>query len=151
MWSNDAARIAEFLAGVGLPVRRERIVGKCFMPGVSVKAGGLVCDEEALAHAGDLLHEAGHLAVMTAADRAACDGDAGPDGGAEMAAIAWSYAAAVALGMNARVVFHEDGYKGGGAALAENFEQGRYFGVPLLQWYGMTDGGYPAMTAWLRA
>jgi hypothetical protein len=33
--------------------------------------------------------------------------------GEEMAAIAWSYAACVHLGLEPTVVFHSDGYKGG--------------------------------------
>ena len=37
---------------------------------------------------------------------------AGEDAGEEMGAIAWSYAAALHIGLDPRVVFHEDGYKG---------------------------------------
>jgi hypothetical protein len=54
-----------------------------------------------------------------------------------MAAIAWSYAAARRLGVAPDIVFHPQGYKGGAAALVENFTAGRYIGVPLLQWWGM--------------
>jgi len=57
-------------------------------------------------------------------------------------------------------VFHAAGYRGGAESLIENFEGGRYIGVPLLQAYGMTieprrakpDGPppYPHMLRWLR-
>jgi hypothetical protein len=75
-----------------------------------------------------------------------------------MAAIAWSYAAAVHLGLSPAAVFHPDGYRGEAASIADNFVQGRYFGVPLLVWRGLTDsatataGGscaYPCMRRWL--
>ena len=87
-------------------------------------------------------------------------GDAASDGGEEMASIAWSYAAAIHLGIEPAVVFHPDGYRGGSAAILDNFTHGRYFGVPLLQWFGMTfepnqaetGGGeaFPAMRRWIR-
>jgi hypothetical protein len=57
-------------------------------------------------------------------------------------------------------VFHDEGYKGGGSNIVENFREGRTFGVPMLQWCGMTldaknaeaEGkpAYPAMLCWLR-
>jgi len=76
-----------------------------------------------------------------------------------MAAIAWSYAAALYSGVDPRVVFHSGGY-GGGQAILENFIQGRNFGVPLLEWFGLTVDiknaallvvpPYPHMVKWLR-
>jgi hypothetical protein len=151
--------ILNFLARIGLPVRLEPLEGRTFMPGVTTRSGALVVDEEQLLYPGDLLHEAGHMAVMSAAERTACDGNATGD---EMAAIAWSYAAALEIGIDPLVVFHEHGYRSGGANIVENFSEGRYFGVPLLQWFGMTreraaEGGsdgemaaYPKMQRWLR-
>jgi hypothetical protein len=78
----------------------------------------------------------------------------------EMAAIAWSWAAALHLGIAPSTLFHPDGYKGGSAALIENFSAGRYIGVPMLEWLGLTVGDqraqaegiapYPAMVRWLR-
>ena len=152
MFDLDAERICGFLERIGLPVRFGEIAGKTFVPGVRIAAGGLMVDRDGQLYPGDLLHEAGHLAVMTPDARAACDGDAGPDGGAEMAAIGWSYAAALEIGLDPRVVFHEEGYRGAGDSLVENFEAGLYLGVPLLEWYGMTGNGvaYPAMRRWLR-
>jgi hypothetical protein len=77
-----------------------------------------------------------------------------------MMAIAWSYAALRHLQLAPEVVFHPDGYRGGSQSLIENFGQGRYFGVPMLQWLGMTAdekqaeklgiAPYPHMTNWLR-
>jgi hypothetical protein len=155
--------IVGFLQRIGLGVAREEVGPDSFLPGLAVRAGVLLIDEARLKYSGDLLHEAGHLAVMTSAEREACNGDAGPDGGAEMAAIAWSYAAALEIGLDPQVVFHAGGYKSGGAAIVENFAQGRYIGVPLLQWFGLTTDltrrgemrgeetvCYPKMMRWIR-
>ncbi|HLI75656.1 MAG TPA: hypothetical protein VKV02_01825 [Acidobacteriaceae bacterium] len=154
--------IFQFLETIGIPVSREAIAGETFLPGLKIAGGVLLVDEDRLLYPGDILHEAGHLAVMTRAERAACDGNAGPDAGAEMAAIAWSYAAALAIGLDPHVVFHAEGYKNGGAQLVESFAEGRYIGAPLLAWYGLThdplhggvlrsgDGVYPKMLRWVR-
>lgn len=145
-------RILEFLATIGLDVRLEQIEGSTVLPGMTVDQGVLVVDETLLAHVGDLLHEAGHLAVVPAADRGALTVDMGTDGGNEMAALAWSYAAARHLGLAPEVVFHDDGYRGDARSLVENFEQGRYVGVPILIWRGMTTTEtFPSMARWLAS
>ena len=155
----EMAAIVGFLERVGIAVRMERIADKTFLPGLAMRRGVLIVDEEKLAYVGDLLHEAGHMAVMTAAERRRCEEDAGADGGAEMAAIAWSYAAALEIGLDPAVVFHADGYKSGGSGIVENFAEGRFIGLPLLQLYGLTTAPgdeakgavvYPKMSRWLR-
>jgi hypothetical protein len=154
------ARIAEFLDGIGLKVEIADDLGQTFLPGIATKKGILRIDETRLLYPGDLLHEAGHLAMLPPQDRIRADGNMGDDGGLEMSAIAWSFAAAIHLGISPAVVFHESGYKGGSQALLENFAAGRFIGVPLLEWAGLTVGeqrakalgvpGYPAMLRWLR-
>ena len=84
----------------------------------------------------------------------------GDDGGYEMGAMAWSYAAAIHLGISPSVVFHDAGYRGEARTLVENFGAGRYLGVPMLEWLGLTATGknakalgvqsYPKMLRWLR-
>jgi len=155
----ETAAILAFLERIGLTVQQEPLVGKTFLPGVTIRSGALVVDADRLLYPGDLLHEAGHMAVMSPEERASCEGDATGD---EMAAIAWSYAAALEIGLDPRVVFHDHGYRSGGANIVENFLQGRYIGVPILRWRGMTheravEGGsgsepaiYPKMQHWLR-
>ena len=146
-----AERIIAFLGSIGLPVRAGAIPGPTFLPGIAIEGGVLVVDEERLLYPGDLLHEAGHLALLPHHDRSAVHGDTGDDGGLEVGAIAWSYGAAVHLGIDPAIVFHEAGYRGASQSILENFAAGRYFGVPILQWAGLTRAEiYPAMNAWLR-
>ncbi|WP_205755954.1 hypothetical protein [Lacibacter luteus] len=133
----------------------------CFLPGIFISNGKILIDKEKLLHPGDIIHEAGHLAVIPSAERM---NTSGPDiakrkdaASEEMMAIAWSYAACKHLAVDPAFVFHEEGYKGGGKNIIEDFDAGRYFGVPVLQWLGMTvtkSGNtaedYPAMHKWLR-
>jgi hypothetical protein len=150
--------IVDFVRGIGIEVREAATDEPCFLPGLDIRAGAVIVDVARWLYPGDLLHEAGHVAVATARDRLAPR--LAPSGGDEMAAIAWSYAAAVHLDVAPEVVFHAAGYLGGGPGIAENFAAGRYFGVPLLAWYGMAiephraapDGPppYPHLLRWLR-
>jgi hypothetical protein len=152
--------IVTFLRGIGLVVRPGRVPEQAFLPGIWIDHGALVVDESCLSYPGDLLHEAGHLAVASPERRPTIVGDAGPDAAEEMMAIAWSFAAVVHLGLDPAVVFHSAGYQGGSAGLIENFQQGRYIGMPVLQWLGMTYDAiqapsyqvapYPHMVQWLR-
>jgi hypothetical protein len=154
-----AERIVEFLREIGLTVRLAPIREETFLPGVCLEPGGLVVDPDALKYSGDLLHEAGHLAVMTSEQRAATAANAGSNMGDEIGAQCWSYAAAVHLGMSPEVVFHSEGYKGAAQSLISAYGSASA-GVPLLQWMGLTmdakraaaEGGepYPKMVRWLR-
>lgn len=152
--------MAVFLRGIGLPVEHRTLDDDAFLPGLSLDAGRIVIDEAKLLHPGDILHEAGHLAVTSAAERTACDGKLTVGGGEEMASIAWSYAAALHIGMDPAVVFHPHGYRSGSDSLLENFRAGRFLAVPYLQWMGLTFDNaqaaargcdpYPKMIRWLR-
>jgi hypothetical protein len=114
---------------------------------------------EKLKYPGDILHEAGHIAIVPAAERSSLTEESiakrDMREAEEMMAIAWSYAACVHLDIDASFVFHDKGYKGGGHSIAENFKAGRYFGVPVLKWVGMCcnpeeENGYPKMIRWVR-
>ena len=114
-------------------------------------------DEARLTYPGDILHEAGHIAVADPAERNAPT--LSPTPGDELTTIAWSYAALRHLDIDPAIVFHP-AFKGGGASIIENFTAGHYFGVPLLQLYGMScephraaENGvqpYPHMLRWMR-
>jgi hypothetical protein len=154
------AKIVEFLVSIGLKVGLTSGLEYSFLPGIGLKTGALLIDESKLLYPGDLLHEAGHLALLPPGERAQATGDAGDDAGIEMGSIAWSYAAALHLGLAPEIVFHDAGYRGGSRAIVENFAAGCYFGVPILEWLGLTTTGkraqelgveaYPAMLGWLR-
>lgn len=136
----------------------------CFLPGLSIERGDILIDYSALKYPGDILHEAGHIAAVPAAERfllnaktiAARENHAAE----EMMAIAWSYAACVKINLDTSFVFHDDGYKSGGAYITEAFAQKQYFGLPMLQWAGLTADEknakmlnidpYPHMIKWLR-
>lgn len=160
MLDATASRIAEWLREIGIPVREGTLPADSFLPGVMLEPGGLVVDPERLLYPGDLLHEAGHLAVMLPEQRATAGPNAGLEMGDEIAAQTWSYAAIVHLGLPAEVVFHATGYKGSASRLIETYRDGKA-GVPLLQWMGMTLDRkhaeaaslqpYPHMIRWLRA
>lgn len=154
---SSTARLAAFIRGIGIEVRWTALDEPTFLPGLDIRDGALLVDESRLAYPGDILHEAGHIAVTDPAVRHAPT--LSPEPGDEMATLAWSYAAALYLRVDPAVLFHPDGYKGGSAALIENFAAGRYVGVPLLHYYGMTieprlaapgTQPYPHMLRWLR-
>ena len=152
--------MAGFLASIGLKTAPVVLPESGFLDGLMISHGVLLIDEVQLAYPGDLLHEAGHLAVVPGGKRKLLYGNVGSDPGEEMAAIAWSYAAALYLGIDPATVFHPSGYSGGSQAILLNFSQGRYFGVPMLEWCGLTAdkkaaallqvSGFPHMLKWLR-
>jgi hypothetical protein len=152
--------IVDFLRQIGLPVRAATISETTTLPGMNVDQGVLIFDPEKLKHPGDLLHEAGHLAVKPPTERLRATSDMGSDPAEEMMAIAWSYAAVLHLGLPPETVFHAEGYRGGSNSLLENFCEGRYLAVPMLQWIGLTHdeanakrlgtAPYPKMLRWLR-
>ncbi|MBV8753730.1 MAG: hypothetical protein JO328_12800 [Hyphomicrobiales bacterium] len=152
-------RIVAFLTDIGFAVRAGTFAETTPLPGIMVEHGALVFDPARLRFPCDLLHEAGHLAVVPPERRATLHHNVGADPAEEMMAIAWSYAAAVHLGIDPALLFHDE-YKGGGPAILRAFTDGGGFGVPMLQWVGMTleagraraeEGApYPHMRRWLR-
>lgn len=145
---------------VGIPVRFAPVADDVLLPGVRIGGGGLTVDTATLAYAGDVLHEAGHIAVLAPDDRAAATGTMLADGAEEMAALAWSYAMARRFDLPLDVVFH-DGFKAGGASLRATFSAGHLLGQPMLQYWGVTRLDpddperahlplYPEMEFWLR-
>lgn len=153
------ARIVPFLQAVGITVIVEAVADETLLPGATVRHGALVFDPARLPWPGDLLHEAGHIAVTPPEDREAL-AEVSQDFSEEMAAMAWSYAAAIEIGIDPAIVFHEGGYQGGGANFLTSYNGDGGIGVPMLQFYGMTAEPrqaaplgrepFPAMTRWLR-
>lgn len=157
-------KIANFLIEIGLDVIPAQLEDETFLPGILVQNGKLLVDETKLKYPGDLLHEAGHLAMTPFALRREMSDEVNlPDvnmNAIESQSIAWSYAACLHLGLDPRVVFHKDGYKGHSENLLLNFSLGIYIGVNGLEEAGMTASDklaqeigvkpYPHMLKWLR-
>lgn len=152
--------IIHFLRSISIEVREKRLWRKTILPGIKIDHGALIVDRRKLAYPGDLLHEAGHLAVAPPSRRSLLHVTTGNDAAEEMMALAWSYAAAVHLRLDPAIVFHSGGYKGQSDALMKSFMQGTGVGVPTLQWIGLTAYGdrakelaiepFPHMIRWLR-
>jgi hypothetical protein len=155
--------IFDFIAGVGLPIVEDTLPQATFLPGIAIRAGGLIVDPERLAWPGDLLHEAGHLAVLPASSRGVGGDDPGAFDGefcGELEAMAWAHAAGVELGLPGEVLIHAGGYNGKAADLLQMYAFGIYPGLRGLCETGMaaapgfTPGcgpdRYPRMLKWLR-
>ncbi len=162
-------KISGFINEIGIECRQGQVPDNTFLPGVEICHGTIIYDPEQLTYPGDLLHEAGHLAVLKPEHRKLANGSENLSGdidagAAEMAAIAWSWAAKDHLVIDAETLFHSGGYKEGSENLIEAFskcnEGGTIIGVPILQWLGLTKGfmrnqlpdeyTFPKMMQWLR-
>ena len=164
-FNNDLTkRLAKFISEIGLEIIPTTITVETFLPGILVENGKLLVDESKLTYPGDLLHEAGHLAVAPASVRPTLSGEVVLPNVAmepvEVQAMAWSYAAILHLGLDPAIVFHADGYRGDSQKLLLNFNVGAYIGVSGLQDAGLTVTGekakelgvspFPHMVKWLR-
>lgn len=156
--------IVDFLRDIGLPVAEAALPGDTFLPGIAIRDGGLIVDPDRLRWPGDLLHEAGHLAVLPQALRAQASDDLAdeqdvPHAG-ETEAMAWAWAAVHAIGLPPEVLMHEGGYHGQAAAVLQMYAVGIVPGLRGLCESGMTaargftpdpiDIQYPQMLRWLR-
>ena len=134
-------KIFSFLNEIGIDITIGKIKEKTFLPGILISKGKLIVDMDKLSYPGDLLHEAGHIAVTPKAERQYLNANVSQNlsnkEGEEIAAILWSYAAARYIDIPDEVVFHEKGYKGDSSWLMAQFTNKNYVGLPLLQWMGL--------------
>jgi hypothetical protein len=159
------SRITAFLREIGISVEAAQLIpDDAFLPGIRLERGGLIVDEAQLSYPGDLLHEAGHIGATPPSLRPLLSGAIGLPGvdmaALEVAAIAWSYAAAIAIEIDPAEVFHAAGYRGRSEGLLATFGAGVYPGAHLLEKAGMTTTGpqaevlavppYPHMLRWLH-
>lgn len=149
-------QIVSFLNSIGIRVIEQQLPNDTFLPGLSIEKGTILMDTQKLKYPGDLLHEAGHIAVTEEKTRPLTGTkeleDSWPTDGEEIVAILWSYAAAFHLKIDLEIVFHPNGYKGSSEWLMDSFNNKNYIGLPLLEWMGLCNKGeFPKMKRWLRA
>jgi hypothetical protein len=154
----EATLILVFLDSIGIKFSTGEI-GDSVLGSMTVRDGKIIVDPAIPAWPGDLLHDAGHLAMTEPALRH--DLHTVPDDPAEeMGAMAWSVAAATEIGIPLETVFHQAGYKGGAQNMIDSFRAAPSIGVPFLAWLGMTAEprraaewgipAFPVMQRWLR-
>jgi hypothetical protein len=183
--------IVGFLRDIGFTVHFGAGAQGGFLPGVNIQAGTIHVDPDTLVGPGDLLHEAGHMAILPrrlhaqlgrdleADMRAAIAAEAGPDvptdpllfvplQQSEMMAQAWSYAAALHLGVPLECIFFPGSYHvatyEGLHPMQQWLMAGSHHGLAALAYVGMTgfagafdmmgDNGlppFPHMSRWVQA
>ncbi|MES2945761.1 MAG: hypothetical protein V4772_23075 [Pseudomonadota bacterium] len=162
--TDSLSKIIDFLTAIGLAPVATAMDGSSLLPGVDIADGQLIYDPARLLWPGDLLHEAGHIAVMPPALRPTLGGtlpdEAMAPHAGEVEATAWAYAAALAAGIAPEVLFHSGGYKGQSESLVLTYSLGVYPGVAGLIAAGLAASpvdaktlglaAYPVMLRWLR-
>ena len=160
----DVQTITTFLASIGIPLEARRLDSPTLLPGVTIEHGTLLYDSSLLTWPGDLLHEAGHIAVTPASQRRLLSDTIPPEllapHAGEPEATAWAFAAITALGLHSSVLFHSGGYQGKSEGLILTFTSGGYPGAAGLVAAGMALSPsqaaargarpYPSMLRWLR-
>lgn len=185
------APIITFLREIGIGVEVGDGGRGGFLSGVNIHAGVIHVHPETLAGSGDLLHEAGHIAIVPQRFRAQLGSDLQIDTDAAIAAEAgstqpddpvmampilqgefmaqaWSYAAALHLGLPPACIFFPGSYKHtdytGAHPMQLWLESGTHYGPNALARAGMTgfsglfafmgENGlppFPHMTRWVQA
>jgi hypothetical protein len=160
----ETTRILHFLEKIGIQIIEKELDPTTFLPGLTLGSNCIYVDFDKLKYPGDLLHEAGHLAVTDGESRKIIESNITnnewPTQGEEIAAILWSYAALSHLNLDPSFVFHPDGYKGNSEWFISNFTNGNYIGLPFLEWAGLALGNnrahsegkeaFPVMQKWIR-
>lgn len=175
--SEALAKTIRFLNQHGLQCRLQDKV-KGVLPKVMILAGELVVDPRC--HPSDVLHEAGHLAIIPAQYRKTISGDVDkgveamldnierlgldPDHPLYRAAIqssepeatAWAWAAGKAIGLPDKEIIRNHHYQNRGAELRFALQAGAHAGIHGLKHAGMCElarrgpGSYPEMKCWAQ-
>ncbi len=157
-------RMITFIREIGIEIHFCELPEPTFLPGLKLGPNCIFIDRERMLYPGDLLHEAGHLAVTDPDNRmkvGTADVEANwPPDGEEMSTILWSYAALLHLDIPIEYVFHPHGYKNESEWMIQNFKDEVYIGMPLLEWMGLAlskeraerEGkpAFPKMLKWVR-
>lgn len=160
----EIKKVIQFLDEIGIAVIEKELPDSTFLPGLDIENDRILVDYAKLKYPGDILHEAGHIAVTSLSERKLIGTEKMPSEwptqGDEIASILWSFAALSHLNLDPDFVFHDNGYKNSSDWYIENFTSGTYMGLPLLQWLKMAYSdkeisknknlAFPVMQNWLR-
>jgi len=155
MYDQNYTTIVKFLESIGIRIVERDLAEDTFLPGLMLGPDCIYIDHKKLKYPGDILHEAGHIAVTSPSERKLIGTQEMPQEwptqGDEIVAILWSFAALNHLQLKPDFVFHENGYKGNSKWFIDNFTSGNFMGLPLLEWYKMTNKTeFPKMRHWIR-
>lgn len=169
-YSQDVLKAIAFVNDIGIATQFvEKTSG--FVDGISIESGSLKVDKSA--NVGDLLHEAGHLAIIPANLRHYAGGDldesfevifnviSGVDPehaimravlqASDVEATAWAWAAGKHLDIDEEDIIKNSSYDGDGESIRLMLRTKNYFGINGLNASGMTDAKqYPAMKKWAQ-
>lgn len=178
----DLAKAVRWLRGIGFAVEEGTRYTTAFNRGVWLEGGLVIVYDPDEAHAGDLLHEAGHLAILPSCIRRFVrpgdiedfvlepirqylqdhpDAMSYPEDPVARAclqagdpeAIAWSYAAALAAGLDPRVTC-EKGFSDpdDGERVLYGLSRGAYLGINGLRASGFMEStrDYPKFRIWTQ-
>ncbi|WP_143075171.1 hypothetical protein [Sphingobium sp. AP50] len=176
--ASDLERTVAWLRAIGLQL--EEVAGTSgFLKAVRIHKGGLHYDPDR-AHVADILHEAGHLAIIPVCFRPLASDDISKVQSlmiAEMVALfaedttvidsplcravmqsgdpeatAWAFAAGRAIGLDDKSIIKDGDYDGESASVRLGLLMGTYVGINGLVAGGMCAGTrlYPAMIRWLQ-
>lgn len=169
----NVAKVLAFFNEIGLPWKFDDAAAG-FLPDVDIKDG--VMQVSSRASVSSLLHEAGHLAVMTGDARPYCQSnvnsavkvmfehyqDLDPDHPALRAAYqssdpeatAWAWAAGRHLDLPGHLVICDEDYEGDGRDIRSALSLNSYLGINGLRAAGMCEmrgpDAYPKLTKWLQ-
>lgn len=171
---SEVKRCVAFLESIGLSVRIiEKVPEDSFLTTVYIDCGTLCITAQA--SVSDLLHEAGHVALIPSKYRLRAKGDLyealtdmwdevfdtepedSPIWRAAMQcgdteATAWAWAAGTHLGYKHEDIINTEQYDGDGDEIRFMLNAKQYFGIHGLMASGMTTKAtYPTLTKWLAA
>lgn len=170
------ARVLGFLKGIGIPCRYGN-VGRSFINNVFIKDGGLVINSKSVV--ADILHEAGHIAIIPSNLRHHAKGDlealelevskaldaitydqwANDDPAAkallqlsDTEATAWAWAAGKHLDIPEPLIIEDEHYDGNGASMRIMLGVGQYLGINGMVASRMLSkiSDYPILQRWTQ-
>lgn len=173
--SEAKIKVKSFLQSIGISVTQGKVPRTSFLPNVIIKNGCLIYDDKI--EVSDLLHEAGHVAIVPAKYRAICNGDmdksmlrvwakaerAGETKfdspiywqliqASECEAIAWAWAVGKHLGLLEAEIIPDHHYDMTGVVQRAKLAAKQHFGINGLRASGMIESvkKYPHLTRWTQ-